>query len=425
MAYCAVIFAGSFMKSSWLIKNATILDRNSAFNGLSLDVHIHHGVIADIGKNLSPSSKVKIIDESDLYLTPGWFDLRSSAPDPGLAMAESIPSLLESARLGGYTAIMYMPTEESADRVSVLHYIHSAAASSGVKLHTAASYSEGRKGKQMSEMFDLQQHGALAFSDFDVLASNDLLSRVMEYARDFSSRIFLFPMEVFPGGQIHEGKTSVALGLRGMPSWQETLAVQRIITLSRYYDASVHIELVSCEQSVDLIRAAKKSGARITCGVSPLHLLFTEDHLASFDSNLKLTPPLRSSEDCKALIKGLRDGTIDVIASNHTPVDAEHKQCEFDLSDFGAIGLQHAFLTAMNAVGKHLSVSDLSEKFSIAPYLVLGKNPPVIATGVSAQLSCFSTSGQTKILPHQLASFSRNTPLLESALDGRVFPLVD
>lgn len=414
-----------FMKSSWLIKNATVLDRNSVFNGQSLDIHIHQGIITNIGNDLEVSAKVKVIDEPELFVTPGWMDLRTTAPDPGNEIVESISSVQESARLGGYSALLYMPTGDSADNASVLRYIQTKTLQAGVKLYTAATYSEGRKGKQVSEMFDMQKEGAIAFSDFDHLASNEMLSRVMEYGRDFNARIFLMPLESFAGGQIHEGKMAVSTGLKGMPVWQETIAIQRIITLAKYYNTSVHIELISCSESVDAIRAAKKAGIQITCGVSPLHLMFTDENLTSFDTNLKLSPPLRCQEDLRALLKGLRDGTIDVIVSDHRPVDVEHKHCEFDLAEFGAITLQHAFLTALNACASALNTQDLIEKFSFRPYQILGLQPPVIAKNSTAQFSCFSTSGETSVTLKNLASRSRNSPLLGKTLKGRVFPLID
>lgn len=413
------------MKNSWLIKNAMVLDRHSSFNGCLVDLHVHQGVIADIGQNLNPSSRVKIIEGPELHVTPGWFDLRSSAPDPGNEMVESIAGVKESARVGGYTSVLYMPTGDSADSSSVLRYIRAASVGEGVKIYPAAAYSEGRKGKQMTEMFDLQREGAVAFSDFDRLASLELLSRVLEYGRDLNAPIFLFPMEEFKGGQIHEGVTSVATGLTGIPFWLETVAVQRIISLAKYYDTPVHLELISCAESVELVRAAKKSGVKITCGVSPLHLYYSDVSLESFDSHLKVLPPLRSSEDSKALLKGLREGTIDVVVSDHTPIDVEHKQCEFDHAEWGAIQLQHAFLTALNACGKSFSVADLCEKFSFMPYQIMGMKAPVIEKNNAAQLSCFSTSGETVINTAHLASRARNTPMIGKALRGQIFPLID
>ena len=413
------------MKSSWLIKNATILDRNSSFHGHSVDLYIHQGVIADIGKNLTPSSRVKIIDEPNVYVTPGWLDLRASAPDPGIEMIESIATVKESARLGGYTSVLYISTGTSADSTSILRYIQSASSGGGVKVYPAAAYSEGRMGKQMTEMFDLKREGAVAFSDFNRLPSNELLSRVMEYSRDVDARIFLFPMEAFKGGQIHEGLTSVATGLPGIPVWLETVAVQRIIALSKYYDKAVHLELISCAESVELVRDAKKSGLKITCGVSALHLYYNEASLDSFDSRLKVLPPLRSHDDHKALLKGLREGTIDVIVSDHTPVDVEHKQCEFDQAEWGAIQLQHAFLTALNACGKSIVMADFVEKFSFAPYAIIGRDAPVIEKNNPALLSCFTTSGETPVSNATLASKSCNTPLMGTSLHGRIFPLID
>ena len=274
-------------------------------------------------------------------------------------------------------------------------------------------------------MFDLQREGAAAFSDFNRLASLELLSRVMEYGRDLNAPIFLFPMEDFKGGQIHEGLTSVATGLPGIPIWLETVAVQRIISLVKYYDTPVHLELISCAESVELVRAAKKSGVKITCGVSPMHLFYTDAGLESFDSHLKVLPPLRSSEDSKALLKGLREGTIDVVVSDHTPIDVEHQQCEFLDAEWGAIQLQHAFLTALNACGKSFSVADICEKFSFMPYQIMGMKAPVIEKNNPAHLSCFSTAGETLITVAQLASKARNTPLIGTALRGQIFPLID
>jgi dihydroorotase len=281
--------------------------------------------------------------------------------------------------------------------------------------------SEKLQGKQLAEMFDMQQAGAVAYSDDRGDVGTELMCRALEYSQNLPGRIMVLPIDrgVNGNGQMHEGLTSVSLGMKGIPNLAEDIRVQRDLELLRYCGGRMHFSLISSARSVDLVRKAKRDGLNVTCSVAAHQLLFSDDSLTSFDSNFKVIPPFRSKEDKKALLAGLKDGTIDAIVSDHCPEDIEHKVREFEDASFGISSLEATFCTAFTALEKHMTAGEILEKFTSGPEKILGITPESIEEG--AHVSVFCAEGNTDFTANNWQSKSKNSPIIGMQLRGEVF----
>jgi len=355
-----------------LIKSAKVIDSNSEFNGKTVDILIEKGLISEIGKTITNTNNVKEINFDDLHVSAGWFDMRANFCDPGLEYKEDLNSGLKAAAKGGFTGVMVMPdtTPENSSK-SGIEYVNNKTKGNIVDALPAGSLSHNCEGKEIAEMYDMHAAGAIAFTDNKKSVKNSsLLNRALLYSQSFNGLIIDFPndKELSHSGQINEGVVSTELGLKGIPALAEELMVTRDIYLAEYCDSRIHLSNISTEKSVALIREAKKKGLKITADVNSYHLLLDETELLHFDNYYKVTPPLRTKADIKALINGVNDGTIDVICSDHTPEDIENKQCEFDHAAFGMINLQTSF-AATNTKGK-ISIETHIEKITKFPLVV-------------------------------------------------------
>ena len=337
-----------------LIKSAKVIDSNSKFNGKVVDILIEKGIISKIGKSIPNPKKIEEVNYKDLHVSAGWFDMRVNFCDPGLEYKEDLNSGLKAAAKGGFTGVMIMPdTNPTTDSKSGIEYIINKTKGNIVDALPAGCLSHNCEGKEMAEMYDMSSAGAVAFTDNKKSISKaSLLNRALLYSQSFNGLIMNFPndKEISNGGQINEGVVSTELGLKGIPALAEELMVSRDIYLAEYCNSRLHLSNISTKQSVKLIADAKKKGIKITADVNSYHLLLDETELLQFDNNCKVNPPLRTKEDIKALIAGVKNGTIDAICSDHTPEDIENKQCEFDHSAFGMINLQTSFAAANTAL---------------------------------------------------------------------------
>jgi dihydroorotase len=412
-----------------LIKSAKIVDYNSKFNGKTVDILIEKGIISKIGPNLKNPNKVKEISYSDLHISTGWFDMRTNFCDPGLEHKEDLNSGLKAAAKGGFTGVMVMPdTEPTTSTKSGIEYIINKSKGNIVDAMPAGSLSQNCEGKEIAEMYDMHSAGAIAFTDNKKSVSkSSLLNRALLYSQSFNGLIINFPnnREISNGGQINEGIVSTELGLKGIPSLAEELMVSRDIFLAEYCNSRIHLSNITTKKSVQLIKEAKKKGLRITADVNSYHLLFDESELLHFDNHFKVTPPLRTKDDIKALIAGLKDGTIDVICSDHTPEDIENKQCEFDNSAFGMINLQTSFSAANTAIKNKLELVDTISKMTSAPREILGLDKLEIKEGEKANLTLFSPTEKWTLNKEEVVSKSKNTPFIDKELTGKVYGIIN
>jgi dihydroorotase len=408
-----------------LIQSARIIDPGSKHHGKKRDLLISGGRIQKIAANLSETAS-RVIKAPDLCVSKGWIDLAARFCDPGFEYKENFHSGTAAALRGGFRYVVLMPgTMPITDHRGAIENVARESGRGGVHLLPVGALSSKMEGKQLSEMFDMSSAGAVAFSDDKNNVSTEMMSRALEYASNFGGLIMSFPLDrgVSAHGQMHEGPTSVALGMKGIPNIAEEIRVMRDLELLRYHGGRLHFTFLSTAGSVDLIRKAKKNGLHVTCAVAAHQLLYDDTDLKSFDSNYKVLPPYRGKEHRKALIAGIKDGTIDAICSDHTPEDVEHKVREFEDAAFGISSIQSTFCTALTALEKYIDIDTLISKFTDGPSHVLGMDTPRVEEGSDASISVFSSALSTKFEAGEWLSLSRNNPVIGHELKGKVFEL--
>jgi dihydroorotase len=416
-----------------LITNVTIVDASSNYHLKTIDIFIKQGQINMIGKNISQSiaaeTRYENIDGKKLFLSAGWMDFYANFCDPGNEHKEDIKSGLQSAAAGGFTAVLLLPnTDPVIDNKSAIEYVKQMADGNVVDLFPTSSLTVKGEGKDMTELLDVYHAGAVAYTDANKSVNDaGTLMRGLQYIKPFNGIVINKPDDtsISKGGMMNEGVVSASLGLKPIPSIAEEVMVIRDIYLSEYTQSRLMIGPISTARSVDLIRDAKKKGISVSTFVLSTHLFFDDSYLSSFDSNYKIKPALRTKEDIKALKKGLKDGTIDIIASGHEPQNEELKKVEFDYASSGIINLQTSFSAANTALKDLLSVEELVEKFSINPRRAINKNVPVIKEGEEANLTLFSIESDYIFNTKNNKSKSINSPFFDKPLKGKPIAIIN
>jgi dihydroorotase len=403
-----------------LVKNVAIADPQSKFNNQQCDVRIENGKIKNIGK-LTADKNETVFDAQGAFLTPGFFDLNCVAGDPGFETKEDIQTLTATAKAGGFTGLALLPqTSPVVQSKSQVEYIINRAKNNLVDVLPVGAISQNREAKELAELFDMQQAGAVAFSDGDKALQDDgFMSRALQYAKGFDALLMVYPENKSIAGksQINESKNSVLLGMKGLPALAEEMHIARDIFLASYNETKIHISNISTAGAVALIRKAKKDGVQVSCDVTAHHLVFTEELLSDFDSNYKVKPPLRGKADVKALIAGLKDGTIDAITSQHRPEEIEFKNVEFEIAHYGIIALQTVLPLLLKA---GLDIALIVEKLAINPRKLLNLAIPVIEEDADANFTVFNTTEKWLYNATSNYSKSANSPLLGAKLTGKV-----
>lgn len=404
------------------IKSVTILDIKSPHHLKKVDVWIEKGIIKKIGKSIVATGQTKEISGKELFLSNGWIDGQVRVGEPGNEDAETFSSASDAARKGGITDLVVFPSHQPPTyQAAQIAYIKQNGRN-GVTFHPVGCLSEQMKGKQLSEMYDMQNAGAIAFSDDKNAVSTTLLARALEYSKTFNGLVIVLPFnhELNPGGLVHEGKTSTLMGTKGLSSVSEFIQIQHDLEILKYSGGKLHFSNISCAESVDLIRKAKKSGLAVTCGIAAHQLSFIDEDLKMFPSNLKVLPPYRSNKDREALIKGLLDNTIDMIMSDHTPVVIEEKNVEFEYAAFGINSLQHGFQMAYTALEGDLTLAQIVDKWTTQPAQIFGIQSPTIQEGEPIRATLFSTAENTLVEKKDWKSKSMNSPFIGEWLRGKV-----
>lgn len=413
-----------------LIKGARIIDPSQKLDATG-SILIAEGKIAWLGtgNQKSPANGYDIIDGKNLIAAPGFIDLHCHLRDPGLEEKETIATGTQAAARGGFTTVCCMPnTEPVIDNRSIVDYVKEKAATEGaVRVLPIGCITRGRKGEALADMGEMAAAGVAAFSDDGSPVMN---SRLMRQALDYSLAFGLPVIEhcedkvLAENGQMNEGIISTRLGLPGIPAAAEESMVARDIALAELTGARLHIAHVSTSGSVDLVRAGKKKGVRVTCEVTPHHLTLTEEKVMGYDTNAKVNPPLRTQKDIAALIEGLKDGTIDAIATDHAPHTALEKLCEFAYAPFGISILETAFGMVMGLVhaGK-IDLNLLISKMTCEPAKILGDRFGKLGTlevGSPADIVLIDPDKEWTVDPLTFASKGKNTPLGGVKLKGKV-----
>lgn len=412
---------------SLLIKKAVIIDSSSVHHLQTMDILIERGKITAISKNITGNYS-STIEGKTIHVSPGWIDLHAEFNDPGFEHKEDLYTGAEAAKNGGYTTVVVSAnTQPVAETKSQINYVNTTSNSLPIELKSFAALSENLKGQNFSELYDLHLAGAVGFSDGNLPISNpDLLKRALLYAKTFQGKIIVYPSDarISHNGMMHEGISSTMLGLKSDPSLSEEIMIARDIAIAEYCEASIHFRTISSAGSVEQIKRAKKRGVAVTCDVAIANLLWNDTALEEFDSNYKVTPPLRSEKDRKALIKGINDGTIDIVVSNHNPQNIEEKHCEFDLAEFGQSSLDTCYSAYSTYLSNQISLEKWVSATSTQPRRIFGLELPPIQEGEKANLTIFDMDTSWEVKAKDLKSKSKNTPLIGATLKGKVIKVV-
>jgi dihydroorotase len=385
-----------------------------------------NGIIEKIADHITPPNalNIKTLEHANAHISIGWCDVGAQSGDPGLEHRETLDSLAQAAMAGGYTTLAPFPnTEPAVHSKSEILYIRNKTQHDLVDFQPIGALSVGTNGKDLAEMLDMHSVGAVAFSDGRRgVQDAGLLLRALQYAKTLDLLVMNRPNDksTSPHGQMHEGVMSTSLGLSGIPAMAEEMMVQRDLHLVRYADSRLHFNHLSTKRAVDLVRQAKEQHLKVTASVAALNLCFSDEILRGFDTNFKVMPPLREDIDIENLRLGITDGTIDFIASNHTPIDEEGKSLEFTYADFGAIGLETTFGLVNHHLHKTLSINDLVKLLAENPRRVLGLAMPKIEAGALANLTIFDPDATYTFDRKMIKSKSKNSPLIGQVLRGRI-----
>lgn len=406
-----------------LIKKTTVVDPHSSHNGKIVDILIRDGIIKAIRPAITEKD-AKVLQAEGSCVSIGWMDIGVQTGDPGYEYREDLTTVAAAAAAGGYTAIACQPnTIPVVDSKSGVLYVKNETRGLLTDFFSIGAISRACEGKDITEMLDMHASGAIAFSDGkNAIQDSGLMLRALQYVKAFEGIVINQPHDsaIASGGQMNEGLTSTTLGMVGIPHLAEELMVQRDIYLAEYTTSRVHIANISTAASVELIRKAKAKDLQVSASVAAINLAFDDGSLSSFDVNFKVLPPLRSREDIDALKAGLKDGTIDMITSNHVPLEEEAKKLEFPFAEFGAIGLETTYALCNAHLNGLLSTNEMVEKLAINPRKLLKLGLPHIESGQEANLTLFDPAKKWTLREEDIRSKSKNTPLIGMELKGRV-----
>ncbi|MBL0126637.1 MAG: dihydroorotase [Flavobacteriales bacterium] len=416
--------------SDVILRQVHVTDPGGPHHDEVVDIHISKGRVARIGKRLAKSAGKEVVIKG-LHASPGWVDLRAHFRDPGEEWKQGIANGLDAAAAGGFTTVCVLPsTTPAMDGRGGIEYVLRRAADHPVTLLPIGAITKELAGKQLAELHDMRQAGAVAFSDDQhVVRNSRLMMLALQYVQGLpgaSTPVMSFPQDpdLAAKAMMHEGPMSTRLGLRGLPPAAEAMAVMRDIALAEYTGGNLHLATISTAESVELVRQAKARKVKVTASVAAYNLLLDDGCVRGFESMYKVMPPLRSSEHIDALREGVKDGTIDAIVSDHRPEDREHKVIEFGQAAFGIIGLETAFAVANTALKGSTPLRRIIQRLTHGPRAVLGLPALHLEEGAVADIALFEPEADWVCSEDDLPSRSHNTPFLGQRFTGRAVGIV-
>ena len=414
-----------------LLKNVNIVNPHQKLNEKNVDILLTDGIISKIGKlNKDDIKDAEVYDLSDKIVAPGFFDMHVHLREPGREDEETVITGCNAAANGGFTEIACLPnTEPAIDSAEVVEFIRKQALNHLVDVHVIAAATLGRKGEIISPMAELHEAGAVGFSDDGVsIKTAGILKRALEYSKMFGLPIIEHcEDESLADGAMNEGINSTMLGLPPIPSIAEDLIVMRDIIVAEYTGGKMHIAHISTKKAVEMVREAKKKDLKVTSEATSHHFSLGDDAVKTYDTNTKINPPLRTKEDIEEVLKGLKDGTIDCIVSDHAPHALEEKEAEFEKAPNGIIGLETEIGLALSELyhKKILTLEELIEKMSINPRKILNLPVPVIAEGVEANFTILDLNEIWTVDLSRSKSKSKNSPYDKRLLTGRAVAAIN
>ena len=403
-----------------IIRKAKVIDPKSNFHNQIVDLEIVDGKFKTIGVGIQNKSNLTEINLENLHVSNGWFDSSVCFGEPGFEDRETIINGLNVAAKSGFTGVCLEPnTFPIIDNQSQINFLKSKSANFATDLFPIGALTKNSEGKDMAELFDMKNAGAIAFGDYKKSIDNpNLLKIALQYVQDFDGLIIAFSQDnhVKGKGIANEGIVATSLGLKGIPNLAEELQIARNLFLLEYTGGKLHIPTISTAKSVALIKEAKSKGLKVTCSVAAHHLVMTDEKLENFDTRFKVSPPLRNDFDRKALIQGLLDETIDIITSDHNPIDIEHKKMEFDLAKDGTTGLESIFGSLMTI----LPLEKIIQKLTFGR-VVFGLNENTICENQMVNLTLFNPDGNWTFTKENILSKSKNSAFLNEKMKGKVY----
>ncbi|TVZ10131.1 dihydroorotase [Cellulophaga lytica] len=408
-----------------LIKSAKIFDKsNKDIHLKTKDILVLNGVISKIADTITPEKNTSVISKKNLCISIGWLDTSVSFGEPGFEERETIANGLKTAAKGGFTdIILNTNTNPIPYTSSTIAFIKNKASQETTSLHPLGALTVNSETVDLAELYDMKNAGAVGFSDYKKATSNsNLLKIALQYAQNFNGLIYSFPLDTKIAGKgiVNEGDVSTSLGLKGIPALAEELQVARDLFILEYTGGKLHIPTISTAGSVKLISDAKKKGLDVSCSVALYNLLYTDSKLTEFDTTYKVLPPLRTKKDKTALINAVKNGTIDFVTTDHTPLDIEQKKIEFDNAAYGTIGLESSFGLLNTIFDTETTVEILTkgrERY--------GLQKPEIKEGKTACFTLFDEDTQYFISKNTSISTAKNCMFFDEKLKGQVFGILN
>lgn len=408
-----------------LLKQVRIVSPSSSFNGQTKDILISDGIFTKISDNINERAD-QTIEQKGLCASIGWMDVFADFGDPGHEFRENMETGAAAAAAGGFTDVMLIPnTSPVVDTKSQVEYLVQKSRGIPVNIHPIGAITKNAEGKALSEMYDMRQSGAIAFSDgINTIQNSGLLLKALQYVKAFDGIVIQLPDDtsIGAGGLMNEGIISTQLGLPGKPAIAEELMVARDIKLAGYAESRLHFTGISSAKSLEYIKKAKEDGIQVTCSVTPYQLYFCDDDLQGYDTNLKVIPPLRTRDDMMAIRKAVNEKLIDCIASHHFPQDWDCKTCEFEYAMNGMLGLETMYAAACTAgcdTGQFVQMQTVNAR------AIFGLPLPAIEEGSRVSLTLFNPDSSFAFDNSMLRSKSRNTAFIGTSLKGKVVGIIN
>ncbi|MDR7370719.1 dihydroorotase [Flavobacterium aquidurense] len=407
-----------------IIRSAKIIDSKSPFHNQTVDLLIADGFIEKIGALIPKTDDAEEIKLDNLHISQGWFDSSVSFGEPGYEDRETIANGLNVAAKSGFTCVALQPNSFPViDNQSQVNFVKNKANGFATELFPIGALTKASEGKDMAELFDMKKAGAVAFGDYNKSIDNaNLLKIALQYVQDFDGLVIAYSQDqnIKGNGVANEGIVSTRLGLKGIPNLAEELQIARNLFLLEYTGGKLHIPTVSTAKTIELIKEAKAKGLQVTCSVAVHHLVLIDNKLEDFDTRFKVTPPLRNESDRAALVNAVLDGTIDMITSDHNPIDIEFKKMEFDTAKNGTIGLESAFGALLTV----LPLETIVEKLTLGKG-IFGIENNSIAEGSKANLTFFTPEGKSTFTKENILSKSKNSAFLGTEIRGSVYGILN
>jgi len=407
-----------------LLKSATIIDKTSPFHQQKKDLLIENGIIIKIDNYIKSNESFTEIKLKNLHISQGWFDSSVCFGEPGFEERETIENGLQTAAKSGFTGVAVNPNiNPVADNKSIIEFIKNKGRGFTTNLYPIGNLTKGAESNDIAEIYDMQNSGAIAFGDYNKPICNpNLLKIALQYAQNFDGLVMSFPQDnsIAGNGLVNEEVNSTKIGLKGIPSLAEELQIARDLFILEYTGGKLHIPTISTEKSVKLIKEAKKNGLNVSCSVAAHHLVLNDDELQHFNTNTKVLPPLRTSKDTKALRKGIKEGVIDMVTSDHNPIDIDHKNIEYSNAKYGTIGLESLFGALNKIIDLEILIACLTTnsktRFKI-------KSSP-INVGTTADLTLFNPDFKYEFTSESISSTSKNSIFLNKNMNGKVYGII-